>query len=146
MSPSHLSFTWGLMVIVLGVASVSSTAQVDVRVGGGPASGVPSGVVEAGIKLELYGHPETAHRDIDVDVGHGRVKLSGAVRDEAERSAARRIAMAVAPNFDLADHLHVKPRLPSPVPPDADGRPSAELRRRLADKLRDRFPAEIHRE
>ena len=80
MSPFRWSITSCSVVVVLLALAASVRAQVQVRVEDKPSSrAVHPSMVEAAIYLELYGHPDTAHRRMGVRVVRDRVELSGTV-------------------------------------------------------------------
>jgi hypothetical protein len=135
------------MFLALLVSAATARAQVHVRVGDQRSSLVVSpSTIEAAIYLELYGHPDTARRHIEVRVRHDRLELTGAVANEPERLTALRIAADVAPDLKVDDRMEVKADGPFPRTEIAgDGTP-AELRRRFTDVLAGKFPPEILRE
>jgi hypothetical protein len=126
---------------------MSAGAQVRVQVGGQPSSPAANpNMIEAAIYLELYGHPDTARRHIEVRVRRDHVEVAGTVAGESERLTAQRIASGVVPDLTVDDRMEVTAEGPSPRTEIAgDGSP-AELKRRFTDVLARKFPADILRE
>jgi osmotically-inducible protein OsmY len=144
MSPFRWSITSCLVVVAMAALA---RAQVQVRVDDKPSSrAVHPSMVEAAIYLELYGHPDTAHRRMGVRVVRDRVELSGTVEEQSKRLIAQRIAAAVAPDLKVDDRIEVKADGEFPRTESAGAATPEDLKRRFTDVLAGKFPAEILRE
>src|SRR5207249_3453131 len=111
MSSIHRSIWQGcsFVVMALAVLVASLSAQPPVRPSERPPRGIHPQAIETAVYLELYGHPDTAHRRIEVRAVHERIELSGTVGTEAERLTAERLATFVAPDRKVVSRLQVEP-------------------------------------
>jgi osmotically-inducible protein OsmY len=136
-----------LMLVALLALTASAHAQVPGQNNGrvSPRVIAPQ-AIEVGVALELYGHPDTAHRRIEVRLVNDRVDLSGTVAAESEMLTAERLAMFAVPDRSVVNRIQVERegqflRVDGP----SKGSP-ADLRRRFMDVLTTKFPPELLKE
>jgi hypothetical protein len=144
---SSIATRFALVVAALLMLATSASGQAPVRTDDKPPPrDVPPRALEAAIYLELYGHPDTARRRIEVRAVNDRVELMGVVAAEPERRTAEHLAALVASNRRIVNRLEVERngQLP-PVNGSGEGSP-ADLKRRFTDSLATKFPSEIMRE
>jgi osmotically-inducible protein OsmY len=123
------------------------SAQVHVRTNDRPsANALQASPLEAAIYLELYGHPDTARRQIEVRVHRDRVELTGAAAGDFERRIAQQLTLGVVPDLRVEDRIEIRNDRPHPRTPLSGSESPAELERRFTDLLSNKFPAEILRE
>ena len=137
---------WLMFAAVLALTA-SAHAQVPEQNNGRvPPRVIAPQAIEAGVALELYGHPDTAHRRIEVRLVNDRVDLSGTVASESEMLTAERLAMFAVPDRSVVNRIQVeRDGQFLRVDGSREGSP-ADLRRRFMDVLATKFPPEILRE
>lgn len=136
-----------LMFVALLALTASVHAQVPVQ----DSTKVPPRVfapqeIESGVALELYGHPDTAHRRIEVRLIDNRVDLSGTVASKSELVTAEKMAALAASDRSIVNRIQVEPDGQFLRVEGSDEGSPAELRRRFMDALAVKFPPEILRE
>lgn len=136
-----------LVLVALLVLTASAHAQVPGQNNGRlPPRVIAPQAIEAGVALELYGHPDTAHRRIEVRLVNDRVDLSGTVATESEMRTAERLAMFAVPDRSIVNRIQVeRDGQFLRVEGSSEGSP-VELRRRFMDALAAKFPPEMLRE
>ena len=141
------SQTCRLMAVALFAVTASAHAQVPGQNNGRlPPRDIVPQAIESGVALELYGHPDTAHRRIEVRVVDGRVDLSGAVASKSELLTAERLAALAMPDHSIVNRIQVKPDgQVVQIDGSREGSPT-DLRRRFMDVLAAKFPPELLRE
>src|SRR5438093_46400 len=90
--PRRFSFVFVALVALAASARGQAPLRIDDKP---PPRNMPARALEASIYLELYGHPDTAHRRIEVRVARDHVELLGTVAAEPERVTAERLAALV---------------------------------------------------
>lgn len=144
MSPLQYSITSCSLLFALLAFGTSARAQVYVGSGQPPIStGVQPGALEDVIHLELYGHPDTSRRHLQVRVQQDRVLLTGSVANDIERRTARRISAEVTSDLRVDDRLELTNDDRSPRLESAGDLSPADLEHRFIDVLAGTFPAEI---
>ncbi len=136
-----------LMFVALVVLTASAHAQEPGQNNGRlPPRVIAPQAIEAGVALELYGHPDTAHRRIEVRLIDNRVDLSGTVASKSELVTAERLATIAAPDRSIVNRIQVdRDGQFLRVDGSSEGSP-ADLRRRFMDVLATTFPPEMLRE
>lgn len=147
MTPFHWIITSCSLFLFLSASAPTARAQVFVGVDDRPNTyAVHPSSLEAAIYLELYGHPDTARRNIQVHARRDHIELTGTVANEFERLTALRISAEAALDLAVRDQLNVKSDGPFPRLELPRGASPVELNRRFTDILAAQFPAEILRE